>query len=54
MEKLVDALCSVDRPESIFVWKRPAQVQDLLRRLATGALPLNHEAFDTEDGRVAC
>ncbi|SFJ16720.1 hypothetical protein [Amycolatopsis regifaucium] len=50
MEKLVDALCSVDRPESIFVWKRPAQVQDLLCRLATGALPLNHEAFDAEDG----
>jgi len=38
---LVDALCASDRPESIIVWKRSAKVQDLLRGLGDGTIPVN-------------
>ncbi|WP_235211086.1 recombinase XerD [Nocardia brasiliensis] len=48
MKTLVDAFCNVDRPESILTWKRPEQVRDLLRRLASGEIPLTHEGLDAE------
>lgn len=50
MGRLVDVFCAADRPESILTWKRSAEVQDLLRRLCSGEIPLTHEAFDTEGG----
>ncbi len=48
MRRLVDALCAVDRPESIFVWLRAEPVRALLVRLATGEIPLTHEGLDEE------
>lgn len=50
---LVDALCASDRPESIFIWKRSAKVQELLRGLGDGTIPLTHEGLDTVPGRPA-
>ncbi len=47
MERLVDAFCAVDRPESILTWKRPPEVQNLLRGLASGEIPLTHEGLNT-------
>lgn len=53
MMKLVDVLCAVQRPESIFVWKRSPKVKALLDSLATGTTPLTHEGLDTHGhGRV--
>lgn len=46
--KLVAALCGAQRPESILTWLRRAAVRDLLARLATGEIPLSHEALDQE------
>lgn len=46
--KLVTALCGAQRPESILTWLRRAGVRDLLGRLATGEIPLSHEALDKE------
>jgi len=48
---LVDALCASDRPESIIVWKRSAKVQDLLRGLGDGTIPVSHEGLDAVPGR---
>jgi hypothetical protein len=48
---LVDALCASDRPESIIVWKRSAKVQDLLRGLGDGAIPVSHEGLDAVPGK---
>ena len=48
MTTLVDAFYSAHRPESILTWKRSDEVQDILRRLATGAIPLTHEGLDGE------
>ncbi|WP_175460644.1 hypothetical protein [Arthrobacter sp. ok909] len=47
-EKLLTALCGAQRPESILTWLRRAGVRDLLGRLATGEIPLSHEALDKE------
>jgi hypothetical protein len=46
--KLLAALCGAQRPESILTWLRRASVRELLERLATGDIPLSHEALDTE------
>ena len=48
---LVDALCASDRPESIIVWKRSAKVQDLLRGLGDGTIPVSHEGLDAVPGK---
>ncbi|MBO1754646.1 recombinase XerD [Allobranchiibius sp. CTAmp26] len=48
---LVDALCVDDRPESIIVWKRSAKVQELLRTLGDGTIPVTHEGLDTVPGK---
>ena len=46
--KLLGALCGAQRPESILTWLRKPDVRDLLDRLATGDIPLSHEALDKE------
>jgi hypothetical protein len=46
--KLLGALCAAQRPESILTWLRKTGVRDLLQRLATGEIPLSHEALDQE------
>lgn len=48
MHKLTDALCAADRTESIHTWLRSAPVRALLRKLATGHIPLSHAGLDTE------
>ena len=48
---LIDALCQSQRPESILIWKRSPKVQELLRRLGTGAVPTTHEGLDTVPGK---
>lgn len=50
---LVDALCAVDRPESIIVWKRSPKVQELLRGLGDGTIPVSHEGLDSVPGKQA-
>ncbi|WP_187697294.1 hypothetical protein [Arthrobacter sp. TS-15] len=46
--KLLAALCRADRPESILTWLRSTGVRELLERVATGDVPLSHEALDKE------
>ena len=46
--KLLSALCGAQRPESILTWLRKPGVRELLKRLATGDIPLSHEALDQE------
>jgi hypothetical protein len=46
--KLLAALCAAQRPESILTWLRKPSVRELLERLATGDIPLSHEALDRE------
>lgn len=46
--KLLAALCGAQRPESILTWLRRTGVRDLLERVATGDIPLSHEALDKE------
>jgi hypothetical protein len=46
--KLLAALCGAQRPESILTWLRKPGVRELLERLATGEIPLSHEALDRE------
>lgn len=46
MLRLVDALCSVERPESILVWLLPSAARGLLVGLANGTIPLTHEGLD--------
>src|SRR6266511_2325506 len=41
----------IDRPESVIVWKRAAKVQDLLRRLGDGTIPVSHEGLDAVPGK---
>jgi hypothetical protein len=48
---LVDALCASDRPESIFVWKRSSKVQELIRGLGDGTIPVSHEGLDAVPGK---
>jgi hypothetical protein len=43
---IVEALCRVDRPASILTWKRSPRVQELLRGLANGKIPLTHDGLD--------
>lgn len=50
--KLLGALCGAQRPESILTWLRKPGVRDLLSRLATGEIPLSHEALDLEPNRL--
>lgn len=49
----VDALCASDRPESIIVWKRSSKVQDLLRGLGDGSIPVSHEGLDAVSSKQA-
>lgn len=44
---IVEILCGVDRPESIYTWKRSPQVQALLAGLASGQIPLSHDGLDS-------
>ena len=46
MVPIVEALCRVDRPASILTWKRSPRVQELLRGLASGTIPLTHAGLD--------
>jgi hypothetical protein len=46
--KLLAALCTAQRPESILTWLRQAGVRELLERLATEDIHLSHEALDRE------
>lgn len=46
--KLRSALSGAQRPESILTWLRKPGVQELLERVATGKIPLSHEALDRE------
>lgn len=46
MQKLIDILCAVDRPESILSWKRNLQVLQLLNGIASGAIPLTHDGLN--------
>jgi hypothetical protein len=46
MAPIVDALCRVERPASILTWKRSPRVQELLRGLASGTIPLTHPGLD--------
>ncbi|CQD22752.1 site-specific recombinase XerD [Mycobacterium lentiflavum] len=41
-QTLIEALCSVDRPESNLTWKRNIQVLELLGGITSGAIPLTH------------
>ncbi len=50
MSTIVTILCDVDRPESIYTWKRSPKVQDLLTGLASGRIPLTHEGLDELGG----
>ncbi|WP_237074087.1 hypothetical protein [Mycobacteroides abscessus] len=45
MQKLIDVLCAVDRPESILSWKRNIQVLQLLNGITSGAIPLTHDGL---------
>lgn len=44
--KIIDVLCSADRPESIITWKRSPKVQALLASISSGETPLTHEGLD--------
>jgi hypothetical protein len=46
--KLLATLCRAERPESILTWLRNTDVRELLERIATGDVPLSHEALDKE------
>jgi hypothetical protein len=46
MEKIVEVLCGVDRPESILTWKRSAKVQALLTGFSSGEIPVSHDGLD--------
>lgn len=50
MSTIVDILCNVDRPDSIYTWKRSPKVQDLLTGLASGRIPLTHSGLDDVGG----
>jgi hypothetical protein len=46
--KLLAALCTAQRPESILTWLRQTGVRELLGRLAIEDIQLSHEALDRE------
>ena len=47
--RLIDSLCAVGRPESIFTWKRSPTVQGLLGGIGGGTIALTHEGLDALD-----
>jgi hypothetical protein len=44
--KLIEALCSAGRPESIHTWKRNPVVRQALVDIGSGAITLDHDSFD--------
>ncbi|WP_348273568.1 recombinase XerD [Rhodococcus sp. ZPP] len=46
MTALVEGLCRDERPESLITWMRPAQMREILRRLAVGDIAMSHEGID--------
>jgi len=46
LHRLIDALCAVDRPESIITWKRHPDVIGLLTDIGTGRVTLDHTGID--------
>ncbi len=44
-QKLIDALCSAERPESIHTWKRNPDVNQMLSDIGCGRLTLDHAAL---------
>ena len=51
--RIVDVLATVDRPESIHTWKRNPKVDQLLRGLGDGTIPLTHDGFDEAPASIA-
>ena len=49
--ELIEALCAAERPESIITWKRSEKVQQLLRALGDGTIPMTHEGLDEVEPR---
>jgi hypothetical protein len=50
MSTIVGILCDVDRPESIYTWKRSPKIQELLTGLSSGQIPLTHDGLDNLGG----
>ncbi len=46
LHRLIDALCAVERPESIITWKRHPDVIGLLTDIGTGRVSLDHAGID--------
>ena len=46
VERIIDALCSAGRPESVITWKRNPTVQQALADLGSGAITLDHVGLD--------
>jgi len=46
LHRLIDALCAVDRPESVITWKRHPDVIRLLADIGTGKISLDHAGID--------
>lgn len=44
--KLIEALCSAGRPESIHTWKRNPVVRQTLVDIGSGAITLDHDSFN--------
>lgn len=45
-QRLIEALCAADRPESITTWKRHPDVIRLLTDIGTGKISLSHAGID--------
>jgi hypothetical protein len=45
-DRLIEALCSTGRPESIHTWKRNPIVRQALVDIGSGAIILDHDSFD--------
>jgi integrase len=46
VDRIVEALCSAGRPESVITWKRNPTVQRALADLGSGAITLDHDSLD--------
>ncbi len=46
VERIIDALCSAGRPESVITWKRNPTVQHALADLGSGTITLDHDGLD--------